>query len=306
MKTKELETQIVESEKATKPARFEPFVGSTIIFAICLILTFLTVSQVKIFIETNQIEVPEVSTSFAVFYFLGAAILMGIILYLAPISILRLILKALFAFLFAWGVFVFAALYLPVIAALAIAVISGAFWFFQPRLWLHNLLMIFSLVSLSATMGPVFSPWAVSLLLGILSIYDLVAVGSGYMVWMVKQLSLSETVPAFLIPKNFKNWNMTFKQAGVMGILDEKTKERELSVLGGGDLGLPLILVTSVYFANGLPSAAIVALFVFIGLLLAYTIQIYILKGRPLPALPPTSLVSFIGLLIALLVTGQL
>ena len=79
MKIKEFETQpTTESEKVTKPSRFEPFIGSSIIFAICLILTFLTVSQVKTFIETNQIAVPEVSTSFAVFYFLGSAVIMGI------------------------------------------------------------------------------------------------------------------------------------------------------------------------------------------------------------------------------------
>ena len=281
-------------------SRLDPFFGSSVIFIICQALTFLVVSQVKAFIEANQIAVPQVSTGFAVLYFLGAVVVMGIILSLIPISILRLVLKALFAFLYSWGVFVFLGLYLPVIAAMLIATALGLIWFFQPRIWLHNLLLIFSLVSLGATLGPLFSPWAVSLLLGILSIYDLVAVGSGYMIWMVKQLALSETLPAFLIPRRLISWNMTFKEAGVTNLLNDEPRHRELSVLGGGDLGLPLVLITSVYFTYGFLSALIVAVFSFIGLFFAYFIQIYILKGKPLPALPPISLVSFIGFLIAL------
>ena len=281
-------------------SRLDPFFGSSIIFIICQALTFLVVSQVKAFIEANQIAVPQVSTGFAVLYFLGAVVVMGIILSLIPISILRLVLKALFAFLYSWGVFVFLGLYLPVIAAMLVATALGLIWFFQPRIWLHNLLLIFSLVSLGATLGPLFSPWAVSLLLGILSIYDLVAVGSGYMIWMVKQMALSETLPAFLIPRRLISWNMTFKEAGVTNLLNDEPRHRELSVLGGGDLGLPLVLITSVYFTYGFLSALIVAVFSFIGLFFAYFIQIYILKGKPLPALPPISLVSFIGFLIAL------
>ncbi len=283
-------------------SRLDPFFGSSVIFIICQALTFLVVSQVKAFIEANQIAVPQVSTGFAVLYFLGAVVVMGIILSLIPISILRLVLKALFAFLYSWGVFVFLGLYLPVIAAMLVATALGLIWFFQPRIWLHNLLLIFSLVSLGATLGPLFSPWAVSLLLGILSIYDLVAVGSGYMIWMVKQLALSETLPAFLIPRRLISWNMTFKEAGVTNLLNDEPRHRELSVLGGGDLGLPLVLITSVYFTYGFLSALIVAVFSFIGLFFAYFIQTYILKGKPLPALPPISLVSFIGFLVALLV----
>jgi presenilin-like A22 family membrane protease len=291
--------ETIESQKMEKPSKFEPLLGSSVIFLILLVLTYLVVSQVETYIETNQIAIPQVSTSFAIFYFLGSVVVMGIILYLIPVSVLRLVLKALFAFMFAWGVFVFAALYLPVVAAGLIAAGLGLFWFIQPRLWLHNILLIFSLVSLGATLGPMFSPWAVSLLLGALSVYDLVAVGSGYMMWMVKQMASSETVPAFLIPRKLTSWNMTFKQAGLTGLLSDEPGKRELSVLGGGDLGLPLVLITSVYFTYGFLSSLIVSLFTFFGLFFAYFIQIYVIKGKPLPALPPISSLAVIGLLIA-------
>ncbi len=280
----------------------ELFISSTIIFIVCLVLTYVSVWQVETFIETNNIAIPEVSTSFAALYFLAAAAVMGVILYFIPISLLRLVLKAMFGFLFAWGVFVFLALFAPAVVAVVIAAALGLVWFFRPRIWLHDLLMIFSLVSLASTMGPMFSPWAVSLLLGILSVYDLVAVTSGYMVWMVKQMSLSESVPAFFIPRALSSWNMSFKEIGITTLLSGETGHRELSVLGGGDLGLPLVLITSVYFTHGFVPSLIVAVFSLLGLFFAYVIQIYILKGKPLPALPPISLVAFIGYLIALLV----
>jgi presenilin-like A22 family membrane protease len=284
--------------KMGKLSRWTPFLGSSGIFLILQMLTFLVLSRVAIYIETNQIVVPRISTEFALFYFLGSVAVIGVILYFIPITLLRLVLKAFFAFMFAWGIFVFTVLFLPVSAAVIAATGMGLYWFIQPRLWLHNILLIFSLVSLGATLGPVFSPWAVGLLLGVLSVYDLIAVGTGYMIWMVRQMALSETIPAFLLPRKLTSWNMTFKQAGVKGLLDEVDGRRELTVLGGGDLGLPLVLLTSVYFTRGFLSSLIVAVFTFLGLFVAYFIQIYVIKGKPLPALPPIAAFAFTGFLV--------
>jgi presenilin-like A22 family membrane protease len=293
------ETGEPEIRKPGKSSRFEPLIGSSLIFTVLLALTYLILPPIQTYIETNNIEVPQVSTGFATIYFLVAAGVMGLILFLIPVKFLRLVLKALFALMFVWGVFVYTVLYLPFVAAVIIAGGMGLLWFIQPRLWLHNLLLIFALVSLGSTLGPAFSPWAVALLLGLLSVYDVVAVGSGYMIWMVKQMALSEVVPAFLIPKKLSDWNMTFKQAGLAGLLTDEPGKRELSVLGGGDLGLPLVLITSVYFTYGLSSSLIVSGFTFLGLFFAYFIQIYVIKGKPLPALPPISLLAVTGLVIA-------
>lgn len=286
----------------SKQSRLDLFLGSGLIFILCQALTFFAVFQVTVFLETNQIAVPKVSTGFALIYFLSAAVLLGLILYFIPIAVLRLVLKILFAFLYSWGVFVFLGLSLPAVAAVLIAVTLGLIWFFRPRIWLHDLLMIFSLASLGATMGPLFSPWEVVVLLAALSVYDVIAVRFGYMVWLVKRLSLSETLPAFLIPKEMKGWNLTFKEANIKNLLEAEFGQREFSVLGGGDLGLPLVLITSVFFSYGFVSSLIVGVFSLTGLFLAYFIQIYILKGKPLPALPPISFVSFIGFLVALLI----
>jgi presenilin-like A22 family membrane protease len=291
--------KVIDRKKGNELARLEPFLGSSAVFFILLVLTYAVVSQVETYITTNQITIPQVATGFALGYFAGMVAVIGLILYLIPVKYLRLVLKVFFTLMFAWGVFVFFVLYLPTFASVILAGGLALYWFLRPCLWLHNILLIFSLVSLGATLGPVFSPWAVSLLLGVLSVYDLIAVGSGFMVWMVRQMALSETVPAFLIPRRLTAWNMSFKQAGLTELLSEDKGERELTVLGGGDLGLPLILITSVYFTFGFINSLIVAIFSYLGLFIAYCVQIYIIKGKPLPALPPISIMAFIGLLFS-------
>jgi len=58
------------------------------------------------------------------------------------------------------------------------------------------------------------------------------------------------------------------------------------------------MLVVSVFFAYGFASCVIVAAFSLLGLISAYLIQLFFLKGKPMPALPPITFVSLIGFLI--------
>ena len=128
----------------------------------------------------------------------------------------------------------------------------------------------------------------------VLSLYDILAVRFGYMMWMLKNLSVSDTLPAFIIPKTISGWNMDVRKSR---IFDEES-ERDFSVLGGGDIGFPLILIVTVFFAHGFTRSLIVGGFSLLGLAAAYWVQRKLLKGRPTPALPPISLLSIIGYLI--------
>ncbi len=271
-------------------------------------LTLYSVSQVKVYVEENQISLPEVSSGFAIGYFLGAAAVMGLVLFLLPNKFLKILIRVMFFLLFAWGVFVITVLplqiipipLLGVILAALISLVAGLLWLFRPRIWLHNTLMIFSLASLGSTLGPVLPPWSVIIVLFALSVYDLVAVRVGYMLWLVKGLAGTEVVPAFIIPKRTADWNLTFRRAGVNSLLngEKRPEDRPVSILGGGDIGFPLVLTASVYFTYGLMGAIVIAVFSLAGLVAAYLIQIYVLKGKPLAALPPISLLLFIGFLI--------
>jgi hypothetical protein len=56
--------------------------------------------------------------------------------------------------------------------------------------------------------------------------------------------------------------------------------------------------MVSVHTNYGFGSAVIVAAFSLAGLISAFVIQGLFLKGKPMPALPPISIASLIGLLI--------
>ena len=282
-----------------KPLKSEPVFWSGLILIACQILTHYVAFREKDFVESNQITPPQISLELPLIYFFGVVVLLGLILFLLPISKLRIVLKVVFSFLFCWGIFIVFGLSLPLLAASIIAIAGSLIWFFRPRVWLHNLLMILTLVSAGSVFGLLLSPWAAIVFMLVISVYDVLAVRFGYMLWLVKRLSESEILPAFVIPRAIPGWNLNLKKEGFKNLLEDKVAEREFSILGGGDLGFPLLLTASVFFTYGLASSLIVAAFSLLGLIAAYWIQRVFLKGKPMPALPPIFLMSLIGFLIA-------
>ena len=270
----------------------------------CLILvasqtfTIFTALREKNFVEMHQIVPPQVHLGIPLAYFFVTVLLLGVIFAVIPMSKLRIALKILFTLLFSWGLFIPLGLSLPIPLAAIISITGALLWFFQPVVWGHNLLLVFALVSVGSVFGLLLSPLtAVSFML-VISVYDLLAVRFGYMMWMARKLSQSDALPAFVIPRKTAGWSLNLKEAGFMKLFEDKSAEREFSILGGGDIGFPLLLVVSILFAHGFASAVIVAVFSLLGLISAYLIQMFFLKGKPMPALPPISFMSLIGFLI--------
>jgi presenilin-like A22 family membrane protease len=131
-----------------------------------------------------------------------------------------------------------------------------------------------------------------------LAVYDFLAVRFGYMMWMVKKMSGSSSLPAFVIPYKAADWKDSMKKSEVSDLVEQKAEERKYSILGGGDIGFPVLLVSSIYFAHGLNDGLIVAGFALVGLIGAYFIQARFLKGKAMPALPPIAVMSVIGLVL--------
>jgi presenilin-like A22 family membrane protease len=179
-----------------------------------------------------------------------------------------------------------------------LAVAAGLAWFLRPSVWLQNILMLLALVGVGAVFGILLTPWPIMVFLLLVAVYDFLAVRFGYMMWMAKKLSQSDSLPAFVIPKTKANWNQNLKSKSPQNIIEGEASEREYSILGGGDIGFPLILMVSVLATYGLLSSVIVAGFSLAGLISAFVIQGLFLKGKPMPALPPIALASLIGLLL--------
>lgn len=276
-------------------ARLQPLYWGSLILVLSQAITFPVAYQTKHFVETGQVSLPEVSLVLPLIYFFGAVIVMGVVLLLLPISKLRLVFRTIFVLLFAWGMFVVLGFSLPVVAASLIAVGVAVLWFFRPRVWLHDLLLIITLAGMGSVFGFMLAPWIALSLMVVISIYDILAVRFGYMMWMAKKLSQLETLPAFIIPKDMAGWNRDLRE---MKLTEDESTEREFSVLGGGDIGFPLLLIVAVFSAYGLTNALSMAGFSLLGLIAVYWIQAVFLKGKPMAALPPITFVCLVGFLL--------
>ena len=244
------------------------------------------------------IDVPAHSAAVPILiYVLAAAAVLGITLYLTPLTALKTFLRLLFALLFSWGAFIATVFHLPLPIAVTIAVAFGAFWFLIPLVWLHNLALILAVSSLAVVFGRFIAPWTAMAIILSLAVYDLLAVRFKFMLWMADKLSEINALPALIIPKSYSEWNSNLKKHGEK-VIELNPADREYSILGAGDIAFPCLLTASVYLAQGLAPGVIIAVLGSLGLISVYAIQSIFLKGKPMAALPPIAAFTLVGLLI--------
>lgn len=301
-----------------------PVFWSIVIFLIAQILTFATVWQQSTFLDEEGIYVPTQPPDIIsiwpgdvvqpdgsvvyvqpfsalgpiLIYFFVVIIVISLVLYFIPLHLLNKLMRILFAVLFGWGVFVALAIWLHWGLSLVLATIVGLVWLFYPRIWLHNIVMVLAMVSLASVFGHFISPWTAIALLGALAIYDLLAVRFGFMMWLAGRLSNSNAIPAFIFPRRGREWRSGIQDASFSNAEGEKPGERRFSILGGGDIAFPLLVSAACFFDLGFRPALTIGLFGLVGLIAAYVIQMTVLKGRPMPALPPIAVACVIGLLL--------
>jgi len=239
-------------------------------------------------------------------YFFGAVAVIALVLFFIPMRWLRLFFRAIFVLIFVWGLFVITSTVLPQIedypASYPGWVIGGVFglvWLFWARLWLHDLLLLIALAAAGLFFGAIFPPWTFMVFMLVIAVYDFLAVRFGFMVWMADRLSDTTTLPAFIFPRQNGEWQGRLQTVRMNELQKKVATEREYAILGGGDIGFPLILSASVFFASGLAGAVLVGAFALVGLWSAFLIQLLWLKGKPVPALPPIAFFCLIGLVIA-------
>jgi presenilin-like A22 family membrane protease len=313
-----------------KKPRFKPVYWSILIFLVAQLFMFAVATRENGYLSTNNIYIPPQpvqpiilwpqpattspagvvtpavpatsSIGFILLYFASLIVMVGLILFFIPLSALKFLFRIIFSFLFAWGVFILGVFWLPLVAAVILALTAGLGWLLFPRVWLHNLVMIIAMASVAAIFGRFVNPWTAMILLLALAVYDFFAVRFGYMLWMAQKMSKSTTLPAFILPHQGNEWASTIRQVNLDNVAESKPEERDYSILGGGDIAFPLLLTASVYFARGLGSSLVIVAFAVAGLWAAYFIQSVFLKGKPMPALPPIAAFTLIGLLLILYV----
>jgi presenilin-like A22 family membrane protease len=277
-----------------------PYLWSGLVFVSSLALALFIAVQFKVVVEASDLVSPDYSLGGVTAYFFGVVAVMALVLFLVPLKRLKIVFRILFAFMFAWGAFIFAFVFLPDWASLAIGVIAGAVWFFWARVWLHDLLLLIALGSAGAVFGWAFSPLTFMIFMLIIAVYDVLAVRFGFMVWMADKLSSSSSLPAFVFPKLTGDWRVNMQNVQFGEIQKEEPQKREYVILGGGDIGFPLMLVSSILFARDLTRAILVGACALVGLWGAFLIQRIWLKGKPMPALPPIAFMCLIGFLVTM------
>jgi presenilin-like A22 family membrane protease len=263
-------------------------------------LTLHVASLERVFVQEQGIPSPDYSLPPILIYFFGVIIVVALVLFFIPLRALKTVFRVLFTLTFAWGTFIVSYLALPgpYYFALVLAVIAGLAWLFWARIWLHDILLVVTLAGAGSVFGYLVSPWTFVAFMLIVAVYDVLAVRFGFMVWMAGRLSESASLPAFIFPKQLGDWQHSLKSVSFTELKEQEVEEREHAVLGGGDIGFPLMLSVSVFFKSGLESAILVGGLALVGLMSAFLIQIYFLKGRPMPALPPIAFFAFVGFLL--------
>lgn len=200
----------------------------------------------------------------------------------------------------AWAAFV------PVIIAFIMALLFAIWKIFKPNVWVHNFTELFIYGGLAAIFAPLFNLWSISILLVLIALYDAYAVWkSKHMVTLAKSQTEAKVFAGLLIPYSLKGLlkKKGDKSKGLKAAAKiSKTASAALpnvqvrtAILGGGDIGFPLIFAGVVLKELGLWQSLIIPFFALAGLaLLLY----YAEDKKFYPAMPFISAGCFVGLAV--------
>jgi len=196
----------------------------------------------------------------------------------------------------------FGAIVRPDIAAV-LAIGLGVWKIFKPNVWVQNFTELFIYGGLAAIFVPLFNLWSVIILLILISVYDAYAVWqSKHMITLAKSQAKAKIFAGLLIPYQLKAGK---KMNVAKNVKKLKTKAKKVpmkirtAMLGGGDIGFPLIFAGVILKVFGLWEALLIPLFSGTALLAL------LLKGNEkkfYPAMPFISAGCFVGLAVVWLI----
>ncbi|MEM3154457.1 MAG: presenilin family intramembrane aspartyl protease [Candidatus Woesearchaeota archaeon] len=233
-----------------------------------------------------KIKRPDVEPQFSIWYIVGA-VLIGTLLILLIIKLGKVLLwKLWFFFAVVLCLQIALAVFIPALYSFILALVLGFFKIFRPNIYIHNATELLLYGGLAAIFVPILNVFYSFILLLALSIYDMYAVWrSRHMIKMAKFQTKSGIFAGLLLPYRVP------KARGVK-------KQVRTAVLGGGDIGFPLIFAGTVLVASGFLNAFVVSLgataALFILLLLSQRDKFY-------PAMPFLTAGCAFGYVITLL-----
>ena len=266
------------------------FLTETFLFSVTLIFGIFCAFRLEKILEIQQIEIPPLSSLKFIFYFFFATFLVFLIFKLLKTQKIKgKIYKILFVSVSFFSSLIFFESFLPEPFSLILVSLLIFWWAKNPIILNQNLLIIFSLAGIGASLGLVLKPEAVILILVVLSIYDFIAVyKTKHMVKIAKEMIETGTILGLVSP---------FELAGFLKSTKEiKPGEGKFLILGGGDVAFPLIFSVSL-LELGILKSFIVVLFSLFGLFSNLFFFLSQKERKAIPALPLISLFSIIGYL---------
>lgn len=243
-----------------------------------------------------NLERPEVEEQYSYIYIL-LAVLIGTILILLLIRFHGVKLWKLWFFLAVWLCLTvaFTAFISQVIAAI-IALLAAGYKIFRPNFIIHNLTEVFLYGGLAAIFVPVMNVFAAVVLLILISAYDMYAVWkSKHMVKMAEFQTQSKVFAGLSIPykvpklSDLKKIKKANKKGGEGKLVHKPVKS---AILGGGDIGFPLLFAGVLMKQFGFLHTLIVPAVVTIAL---FALLYFAKKDRFYPAMPFVTAGCFAG-----------
>ena len=207
-------------------------------------------------IGSMPMERPDLAPTQSIVYIVSA-IIIGTLLILLIIRLNTVLLWKLWFFL-AVTVCLHIALsaFIAPLYSIIISVAAAGFKTFRPTLIIHNLTELFLYGGLAAIFVPILSVKTAFILLILLSFYDAYAVWkSKHMITMAKFQTKSGIFAGLLLPS--KGIPMPAKKSGKN--VKVVMKPVKTAVLGGGDIGFPLLLSGTVLAHHTLTAALLVS-----------------------------------------------
>jgi len=229
-----------------------------------------------------KLERPDVAPEFSIWYIIGAVII-GTVLILLIIRFNKVLLwKLWFYFAVVLCLQIALAAFIPALVSFILALVLGFFKVFRPNLYIHNATELFLYGGLASIFVPILNVFYAFILLLALSCYDMYAVWqSKHMIKMAKFQTQSGIFAGLLIP---------YKVSAVSA--RGPRKPVRTAVLGGGDIGFPLIFSGTVLAASGFIPALVVSLGASAALLVLLLLS---QKDKFYPAMPFLTLGCALG-----------
>jgi presenilin-like A22 family membrane protease len=172
--------------------------------------------------------------------------------------------------------------------AFILALLLGIWKVFKPNFWVHNFTELFIYGGLAAIFVPLLSIFSASVLLILIAIYDAYAVWkSKHMITLATSQAKAKVFAGLLIPYKLGRVKKRKKSTKV------KMIQVKMAMLGGGDIGFPLIFAGVILKDIGVWQAYLIPFFATLGL--GYLL--YISKEKKFyPAMPFIAAGCFLGM----------